>query len=153
MKYFSKNVRFLRQQAGLRQYDVEKVLDVKRTTWNNYESGLSRPTLEGFVQIAQYFDVSESDLLHVDIGKAFPAVKKNVGKREKQSEAKDENGLTTTIGDLRKTIIAQERIIELEGKIKEELSAQLEAAQKTIVDYKTRLKELETKSKSRGKGR
>jgi len=153
MKYFSKNVRFLREQAGLRQYDVEKVLGVKRTTWNNYESGLSRPSLEGFVQIAQYFDVSESDLLHIDIGKKFPAVKKNVAKHEKHSEAKDENGLTTTIGDLRKTIIAQERIIELEGKIKEELAAQLETAQKTIEDYKIRLKEVETKYKIRGKGR
>jgi transcriptional regulator with XRE-family HTH domain len=153
MKYFSKNVRFLREQAGLRQYDIEKVLGVKRTTWNNYESGLSRPTLEGFVEIAQHFDVSESDLLHVDIAKAFPAVKKHVAKHEKQNEAKEENGLTTTIGDLRKTIIAQERIIELEGKIKEELTSQLEAAQKTIVDYRARLKDVETKYKTRGKGR
>lgn len=153
MKYFSKNVRFLREQAGLRQYDIEKVLGVKRTTWNNYESGLSRPSLEGFVQIAKHFDVSESDLLHVDIAKAFPAVKKHVAKHEKQMEEKEENGLATTIGDLRKTIIAQERIIELESKIKEELASQLEAAQKTIVEYKTRLKEADVKYKNRGKVR
>lgn len=153
MKYFSKNVRFLREQAGLRQVDIEKVLGVKRTTWNNYESGLSRPSLEDFVAIARYFDVSESDFLHVDVSKAFPAVKKHVAKYEKADEAKDESGLTTTIGDLRKTIIAQERIIELEGKIKEELASQLEAAQKTIVEYKTRLKEAEIKYKNRGKVR
>lgn len=149
MKYFSKNVRFLREQAGLKQLDFEKLLNIKRTTWNNYESGLSKPSLEAFVSIAEYFDVSESDILHVDISKNFPAVKKNVGKRTKNSEEKDETNLATTIGDLRKTIIAQERILEFESKIKAELTAQLEAAQKNVEEYKERLKAMEKKHKTR----
>jgi len=38
-----------------------------RTTWNNYENGVSNPKLEDFIEISKLFGVSETDLLHFDL--------------------------------------------------------------------------------------
>lgn len=48
---------------------MQSVIGIARTTWNNYESGKSNPTLDGIIEIARFFDVSETDLLHTDLEK------------------------------------------------------------------------------------
>lgn len=147
MKYFSKNVRFLRQQTSLTQADIEKKLGVKRTAWNNYESGVSKPNLEGFIVIAKFFDVAEDDLLHLDLSKNYPQAEKHITKRPGYGEAEENN--QTTITDLRKTITAMEKIIEFDTQIKNELTLRIEKANRSIAEYKARVQELERKNKSR----
>lgn len=69
MKYFAKNIGFLRSLRNLSQAQTADRLGFKRTTWNGYENGTSKPYIDGLVIIANYFDISEADLLHTDLSK------------------------------------------------------------------------------------
>lgn len=146
MKYFSKNIRFLRQQAGLSQADIERKLEIKRSTWNNYESGLSKPYVEALIVIAKFFDVTEGDLLHLNLSKNSADAKQHITNRPGYSDAEQINA--TTVEDLRKTITVMEKVIASEERLKNELQHQLEIASKSIADYKSRLQEITRKSKS-----
>jgi len=147
MKYFSKNVRFLRQQAGLSQADMEQKLEIKRSTWNNYESGLSKPYIDVLVTIARFFDVTESDLLHVNLYKNSTDANPHITNRPGYSHAEEINA--TTVEDLRKTINALEKLVASEERLKNELQHRLNEATKSIADYKSKLQELASKGKDR----
>lgn len=67
MKFFDKNIQFLRKQKGLKQVDMQAQLGYNRTTWNNYERGVSEPDLEGFFKIAKFFGVSVDHLYFYDL--------------------------------------------------------------------------------------
>jgi transcriptional regulator with XRE-family HTH domain len=147
MKYFSKNIRFLRQQAGLSQADIERKLEIKRSTWNNYESGLSKPYVEALIVIAKFFDVAEGDLLHLNLSKETSGAKQHLTNKPGYSDAEELNA--TTVEDLRKTITAMEKVIASEERLKTELQQQLEVANKSIAEYKLRLQGTGRKSKPR----
>jgi transcriptional regulator with XRE-family HTH domain len=133
MKHFNHNIKFLREREGLTQIEISKNLSISRTAWNNYETGVSRPNLDGLISIARYFDINEGDLLHTGIHSS--------SKWKKHSSLKGTDDITmTSIDDLRKTISAMEKVIEFSDKIKSELTQQLEDAEKIIVDYQQRLK-------------
>lgn len=146
MKYFSRNIRFLRQQAGLTQADIERKLEIKRSTWNNYESGLSKPYVEVLIGIAKFFDVAEGDLLHLDLSKKLTDAKKHITNMPGYSDAEEVNA--TTVEDLRKTINAMEKVIASEERLRNELQQQLEAANKSISEYRSRQRETGRKGKS-----
>lgn len=147
MKYFSKNIRFLRQQAGLSQADIERKLEIKRSTWNNYESGLSKPYVEALIVIAKFFDVTEGDLLHLNLSKHAADAKQHITNRPGYSDAEQINA--TSVEDLRKTISAMEKVIASEERLRNELQHQLEAANKSIAEYKSRQQQATRKSKPR----
>lgn len=67
---FSRNVKFLREKKGLKQSEMQEQCGFPRSTWNNYETGKSKPGLEDLIKISQYFGVSESQLLHTEIDNA-----------------------------------------------------------------------------------
>jgi transcriptional regulator with XRE-family HTH domain len=69
LKYLAKNINFLRGLKGISQAEIADRLGFKRTTWNGYESATSKPYIDGLVIIADYFDVSEADLLHTDLSR------------------------------------------------------------------------------------
>lgn len=64
MDSFKKNIRALREYLGLNYEQILENLNIKRTTWSNYENGVSNPNLEDFVKIAKFFGVTETDFLH-----------------------------------------------------------------------------------------
>lgn len=66
MDFFAANIKHLRLERGLKQHDF-KELGFSRTQWNNYEKYVSRPKVNDIVKIANFFDVTETDLLHVDL--------------------------------------------------------------------------------------
>jgi transcriptional regulator with XRE-family HTH domain len=69
LKYLATNLRYLREQRKLKQLEIEAVLGFRRTQWNNYENGVSKPSLEDFIRISKWFGVVETDLLHTDLTK------------------------------------------------------------------------------------
>lgn len=69
MNYFAKNLKYLREKIGLKQAEVAYQIGFKRTTWNGYETGLSQPYIDGLINIAKYFDITEADLLHTNLSK------------------------------------------------------------------------------------
>ena len=67
--FFSSNMRFLRKKHGATQAQMIDILGFNRTTWNGYETGKSFPKFEDLIKIAEYFNISEADLIHKDISK------------------------------------------------------------------------------------
>jgi transcriptional regulator with XRE-family HTH domain len=61
MDAFGKALKRLRHKKGISQQKLADALDLQRTTITNYESCRSLPSLELFVDIVKFFDVS-SDL-------------------------------------------------------------------------------------------
>ncbi len=63
----SKNLKFLRNEAGMTQADLAEKLNLQRTMISAYEDGRSEPKLSGLSIIADLFAVSVDELLHRDI--------------------------------------------------------------------------------------
>ena len=64
--FFSKNLRFLRKGRGMTQADLSETIDRKKSVISNYESGISEPSMETLILLADFFKVSLSDLIGVD---------------------------------------------------------------------------------------
>ncbi|MCD8365713.1 MAG: helix-turn-helix domain-containing protein [Clostridiales bacterium] len=60
---FSENLKTLRKQKGMSQETLAQQLHVVRQTVSKWEKGLSVPDAEMLVRIAEFFEVSVSDLL------------------------------------------------------------------------------------------
>jgi transcriptional regulator with XRE-family HTH domain len=67
--YISSNLRLLRNRKGLTQEDLSRLLQIKRSTLNGYENGISRPSLEGLIQLSDFFGVSIDSLIRIDFEK------------------------------------------------------------------------------------
>lgn len=76
MKYFSKNLLYLREVNSLKQFQIEGFTAAR---WSNYELNKSVPNLAEFCKIAAFFEVNETDLLHKDIEKGNLINKSDIG--------------------------------------------------------------------------
>jgi transcriptional regulator with XRE-family HTH domain len=68
MNHFALNIQILRKSNGLKQSDFEGI-NIKRTTWNNYESGKSEPDIDTILRISTFFEVDLETLLVKDLSK------------------------------------------------------------------------------------
>jgi transcriptional regulator with XRE-family HTH domain len=64
MNYFSKNLRFLRKEAGLNQEEIALLFQKKANTIGNWENRKSEPSLEELIRLAEYFRVPTEALIH-----------------------------------------------------------------------------------------
>jgi transcriptional regulator with XRE-family HTH domain len=67
--YFDSNIKFLRTRKKLTQDQLAVALDVKRSTLNNYENGISGPSIQSLVILSDYFHVAIDTLLRIDLAK------------------------------------------------------------------------------------
>ena len=63
----SKNLLFLRKRANLSQEALAEKLDVSRQTLAKWESGESVPDIVHCDRLAELFDISLDDLLHIEL--------------------------------------------------------------------------------------
>lgn len=56
------------------QEELAKALQIPRPTLNNYENGVSQPTIKALITFSQYFHVSVDTLLKVDMVSLTPGV-------------------------------------------------------------------------------
>jgi len=66
MNYFSKNITYYRKQRGLTQEQMFRYVEISRTSWSNYEKGISEPSIDGLIRIASFFVISLDKLLLED---------------------------------------------------------------------------------------
>ncbi len=59
----AKNLKSLREQYGYSQATVAKALGIKYQSYGAYESGITVPTLQNFIKLAKFFDVTYEELL------------------------------------------------------------------------------------------
>jgi transcriptional regulator with XRE-family HTH domain len=64
---FGKNIQLLRKRKKRSQEETAIALDIKRSTWSGYESGIARPGYERLMIISDYFGVSIDTLVRVDL--------------------------------------------------------------------------------------
>jgi len=67
--YFDSNIKFLRTRKKLTQNQLSVALEIKRSTLNNYENGISGPSIQSLILLSDYFHVSIDTLLRVDLAK------------------------------------------------------------------------------------
>lgn len=58
-----KNIKMLREKKGLKQEDIAKLLHVKPSIINLWESGNGIPTIQFVLQLAKVFDVTCDEIL------------------------------------------------------------------------------------------
>lgn len=86
--YFGKNLKYLREKLGKAQGEMSAAIGFQRTTWNGYEKGDSYPKLEDFIKIAEYFDISETELLHTDFSKGKVIENKKPAEKSEKGKVK-----------------------------------------------------------------
>ncbi len=67
--YFDSNIKFLRTRKKLTQDQLSVALEIKRSTLNNYENGISGPSIQSLIILSDYFHVAIDTLLRVDLSK------------------------------------------------------------------------------------
>ncbi len=67
--FFYNNLKYLRSQYPGKSKDFYKAIGFSSSRWRNYEKGTSQPSLTYLAKIAEFFDISESDLIHVNLEK------------------------------------------------------------------------------------
>ena len=65
-KLLAHNLVFFRKRAGLTQQQVADKLNINRTTYTKYETGVSDPGIEIIKRLAEIFDTEVSILLEGD---------------------------------------------------------------------------------------
>ena len=60
---FGKNLKMLREDKGLGQVELAKVLGVAKSTISLWENGLREPLLSSLVAIANYFKISIDEIV------------------------------------------------------------------------------------------
>lgn len=67
--YFNSNIKFLRTRKKLTQDQLSVALEIKRSTLNNYENGISGPSIQSLIILSDYFHIAIDTLLRVDLSK------------------------------------------------------------------------------------
>jgi len=72
--YFTSNIKLLRKRLRMTQEELAQAVQIPRPTLNNYENGVSQPTIKALITFSQYFHVSVDTLLKVDMTSLTPGV-------------------------------------------------------------------------------
>lgn len=114
MIYFKKNLHFLRLKKGMFLKDIAKDAGFTTSQWNNYELGFSVPKFLDLIKISEYFNIAETDLIHVDL-----EFKNKTELNHSENQKEDEYSKLELINVQNKLIkIQEEKIDELQKKLK-----------------------------------
>lgn len=67
MNYLSTNIKFLRQQKGLTQEDISKIVNKSRVLVSQWESDERDITTEDIIKLSNYFNVPMDNLVGKDL--------------------------------------------------------------------------------------
>ena len=76
--YLAQNLKFLREQMGIRQDEMAKKLDVSRSAIGNWEKNKRNPDIRMIIRLAEYFGVSLDDLVLKDLAPPTALYAKNL---------------------------------------------------------------------------
>ncbi len=64
-----KNIKYLRKKEGFDQRAIGDLLGIKPPTVSKYESGMVQPSIEGLINLSEFFGITVDDLLKRDLEK------------------------------------------------------------------------------------
>ena len=65
--HLPKNLFFLRKRRGLNQDQMQACVGIQRTTWSNYENGVTEPSINDLISFSKFFGISLDDLVTIDL--------------------------------------------------------------------------------------
>lgn len=80
---FASNIKHLREKRNLKQGELCAITGFKQSTWSGYEAGTSKPNFNDLLKIIEYFGVTASQLLELDLSNVEVNNKRKVIKRIK----------------------------------------------------------------------
>lgn len=66
MNNFSTNLKELRENKGLTQREIAKLLDISQVTYCNWENNKTEPDLDNLIRLCKFFKVSTDYLLGIE---------------------------------------------------------------------------------------
>ena len=63
MNNFPSNLKYLRKKKGLLQDEMQLKLGISRTTWSNYENGITNPSVDDLIRFSKFFGVTLDELI------------------------------------------------------------------------------------------
>ena len=81
----STNLKYLRKKSGLKQHQIRNVFNITRSTWSNYENGITTPSVIDLINFSRYFGISLDELVLHDLEARDPnpmmVIKKSIPRR------------------------------------------------------------------------
>ena len=75
--HYIERIRGLREDRGLTQTEIAKILNITQRTYSDYEIGRTRIPLDSVLLLAKYYNVSMDYICGCsDLKKPFPAINK-----------------------------------------------------------------------------
>lgn len=68
----AKNLRYLRKKRGLNQADIRSKLNITRSTWSNYENGITTPAINDLIKFSRFFGITLDELILHDLNLKDP---------------------------------------------------------------------------------
>lgn len=114
MIFFQKNISLLRTKKSMTLSQITKELGFSASQWSNYEQGVSFLKFLDLIKIANYFEISETDLIHTEL------VITNENELKKE-ECLTKNILNQDMIELQNKliIVQEEKIKDLKKEIKQ----------------------------------
>lgn len=76
-----RNLKYLRKKSGLTQANIRSQLGITRSTWSNYENGITTPAIGDLISFSRHFGISLDELILHDLSAKEPLpVKRKYGK-------------------------------------------------------------------------
>jgi len=73
----AKNLKYLRKKRGLKQADIRSKLSITRSTWSNYENGITTPAIDDLIKFSRFFGITLDELILHDLNLKDPLPVKN----------------------------------------------------------------------------
>ena len=67
-----KNLKYFRKKNGLKQAEIRSRLGVTRSTWSNYENGITTPAIEDLINFSRFFGITLDELVLQDLSLKDP---------------------------------------------------------------------------------
>ncbi len=164
MDYFASNIKFLRERNGYKQAELCSIIDFKQSTWSGYESGFSKPNYKDLLKIIEFFEITASELLEIDL--ANVNLTENLGMAEKGRNVNlkvnrnvnpnSENALKEAIKECQAKdalIAVKDQLLHAKTQLIESLEAQIKLLQNQLDQMKYTIEEKEKNQHTQRKDR
>jgi transcriptional regulator with XRE-family HTH domain len=95
----AKNLKYLRKKRGLNQADIRSELGITRSTWSNYENGITTPTLNDLIKFSRFFGITMDELILHDLNLKDPLPVKEDRRRIKTPVVYAMNDIISATGE------------------------------------------------------
>lgn len=93
------NLKYLRKKRDLKQYQMRDVFGITRSSWSNYENGVTTPPLIDLINFSRYFGITLDELVLHDLEARDPLPIKILKKPQPRTVVYALNDALTAAGE------------------------------------------------------